>query len=205
MQCVPEALLECCVLHTYSSAHHAQVHPTYQEVPHSGPADAVTRQRGAAPGHTQARYPSAGAQAEARSDERAAAAPRTLVSAVLAAWPADQPYPLATVRTSLGQAGCIEVETRAMLEMEGVADVPFGPEVLACLPPVPWTISAAELAGRRDFRSARCARARAALRLRCRAGWHGCGFMGLRGGPASIPGARCGPRACARQLPGHLK
>ena len=46
-----------------------------------------------------------------------------------------------------------------MLELEGVADVPFAPEVLACLPPVPWTISDAELARRRDFRSARCARA----------------------------------------------
>jgi exoribonuclease R len=133
----------------------------------------VAEQRGAASERTQARRPLPGTQAEARSDERGAAAARTLVSAVLAAWPADQPYPLAAVRASLGQAGCIEVETRAMLEMEGVADVPFGPEVLACLPPVPWTIGAAELAGRRDFRSARCARARGAC---CRVGWQAAAF-----------------------------
>lgn len=38
---------------------------------------------------------------------------RTLVSGVLAEWPANQFYPLATIRASLGQAGCIEVETKA--------------------------------------------------------------------------------------------
>ena len=76
------------------------------------------------------------AQEEARCSERDASAPRTLVSGVLAAWPADHPYPLATIRASLGQAGCIEVETKAMLEMEGVADAPFGPEVRTCLWPL---------------------------------------------------------------------
>lgn len=46
---------------------------------------------------------------------------------------------------------------QAMLEMEGVADEPFGAEVLACLPTLPWAISAEELARRRDLRSSRCA------------------------------------------------
>lgn len=50
--------------------------------------------------------------------------------------------------------------------MEGVADEPFGAEVLACLPKLPWAISADELARRRDLRSTRYASLPWALRVR---------------------------------------
>ena len=89
-------------------------------------------------------------QEEARSGD--VSAPRTLVSGVLAAWPGDQPFPLATVRASLGQAGCIEVETRAMLEMEGVADVPFGPEVRVRMCWARWYLAREAEAGVQSWR-----------------------------------------------------
>jgi DIS3-like exonuclease 2 len=83
-------------------------------------------------------------------------AARTLVSARVAAWEAQFPFPLAQVRSSLGQAGDLATETAALLSMEQVQDDDqFTPEVLACLPPTPWSISAEELAKRRDFRQHR--------------------------------------------------
>ena len=42
------------------------------------------------------------------------------------------------------------------MHMEAVGDEPFSDAVLACLPPTPWSISAEEVARRRDLRSARC-------------------------------------------------
>lgn len=53
------------------------------------------------------------------------------------------------------QAGEIESETAAILEMEDIRGREGGgwePEVLACLPPLPWSIAPEELAKRRDFR-----------------------------------------------------
>ncbi len=44
---------------------------------------------------------------------------------------------------------------QALLQMESVRDTEFEPEVLACLPPMPWSISAAEISKRRDLRDTR--------------------------------------------------
>ena len=44
---------------------------------------------------------------------------------------------------------------QAILEMEGIDTSEFGPEVLACLPATPWTISPEEIAKRRDLRLSR--------------------------------------------------
>lgn len=46
---------------------------------------------------------------------------------------------------------------QAMLQMESVRDNEFEPEVLACLPATPWTISQAEISKRRDLRDDRWA------------------------------------------------
>lgn len=56
-------------------------------------------------------------------------------------------------------AGELEAETAALLEMEKVSDVEFSPEVLACLPKEneAWSISPQERAYRRDFTNIRCA------------------------------------------------
>ena len=45
---------------------------------------------------------------------------------------------------------------QALLQMESVKDTEFEPEVLACLPATPWSISEAEISMRRDLRSSRC-------------------------------------------------
>lgn len=56
-------------------------------------------------------------------------------------------------------AGELEAETAALLEMEKVSDVEFTPEVLACLPEEDeeWSISPEERAQRTDFTGLRCA------------------------------------------------
>jgi DIS3-like exonuclease 2 len=46
---------------------------------------------------------------------------------------------------------------QAMLQMESVRDTEFEPEVLACLPATPWTISQAEISMRQDLRDDRWA------------------------------------------------
>ncbi|KAI3425159.1 hypothetical protein D9Q98_008930 [Chlorella vulgaris] len=92
-------------------------------------------------------------RAEAQTAELAA---RTLVNARVTAWDAGYPFPLAQVRSSLGQAGDLASETAALLSMEQVVDDDqFSPEVLACLPPTPWSISDEEVGRRRDFRHQR--------------------------------------------------
>ena len=50
-------------------------------------------------------------QAESGRDDVAA---RTLVSGLLTGWDAESPFPRAEIRTSLGQAGEIESETKVV-------------------------------------------------------------------------------------------
>ncbi|KAG2436972.1 hypothetical protein HXX76_006487 [Chlamydomonas incerta] len=80
---------------------------------------------------------------------------RTLMSARIAEWSSSHNQPAVTLRASLGQAGEIESETAALLEMEGIRSADFEPDVLACLPPTPWRITEQDIAARRDFRSTR--------------------------------------------------
>jgi DIS3-like exonuclease 2 len=77
------------------------------------------------------------------------------MSARISDWPSSSSHPIVQLRHSLGQAGEIESETAAILEMEGIRADDFSEEVLACLPPTPWSISDEELAARRDYRGAR--------------------------------------------------
>ncbi|KAG2422037.1 hypothetical protein HXX76_016317 [Chlamydomonas incerta] len=81
--------------------------------------------------------------------------PLTLMSARIAEWSSSHNQPAVTLRASLGQAGEIESETAALLEMEGIRSADFEPDVLACLPPTPWRITEQDIAARRDFRSTR--------------------------------------------------
>jgi DIS3-like exonuclease 2 len=69
-------------------------------------------------------------QALKREAQTADLSARTLVSARMEAWQAGYPFPLAQVRSSLGQAGDLASETAALLAMEGVRDDDqFSPEV----------------------------------------------------------------------------
>ncbi|KAF5827102.1 hypothetical protein DUNSADRAFT_1322 [Dunaliella salina] len=83
-------------------------------------------------------------------------ASRTLISARVVAWGTTNDAPLVELRQSLGQAGEIETETAAILEIEGIRRGEFSPEVEACLPPTPWVgITPEDLQHRRDFRNVR--------------------------------------------------
>ena len=52
----------------------------------------------------------------------------------------------------------LRAHMQALLQMESVKDTEFEPEVLACLPATPWSISKAEISTHRDLRSSRCSR-----------------------------------------------
>lgn len=80
---------------------------------------------------------------------------RTFVSARISGWECDSPHPTAMVRQSLGQAGEIESGTAVILEAEGIRSEPFGADVLACLPKLPWRMSEPDIAARRDYRATR--------------------------------------------------
>ncbi|KAG2422006.1 hypothetical protein HXX76_016332 [Chlamydomonas incerta] len=58
---------------------------------------------------------------------------RTLMSARIAEWSSSHNQPAVTLRASLGQAGEIESETAALLEMEGIRSADFEPDVHAHL------------------------------------------------------------------------
>ncbi|KAL0046957.1 hypothetical protein WJX82_002966 [Trebouxia sp. C0006] len=92
-------------------------------------------------------------QAEARDPS---VVMKTLVSGMMTTWAAGSTYPVAEVRSALGQAGELEAETLALLEMEAVSSADFSPEVLACLPQdLPWSISPQDRTYRRDFTGTR--------------------------------------------------
>ncbi|KAK9829114.1 hypothetical protein WJX72_003965 [[Myrmecia] bisecta] len=92
-------------------------------------------------------------KAEAKAEAGSIA--KTLVSGIMTGWDANQMFPSAEVRASLGQAGDIETETKAILAMESVSEADFTEEVLGCLPTTPWSISNEELAKRKDLRGSR--------------------------------------------------
>ena len=72
-------------------------------------------------------------------------------------WRATSRHPDARVLRVLGHAGDADAETAALLARFDIPDAPFTPAALANLPPegVGWTVSADEVARRRDMRGAR--------------------------------------------------
>jgi len=81
---------------------------------------------------------------------------RTLFLGTFLRWSASASCPLACIRTSLGEAGTIEAETKALIAEYELPDEPFSDAALACLPrvdtPGEWTIAPEEVPRRRDFR-----------------------------------------------------
>ncbi|KIY95373.1 hypothetical protein MNEG_12589 [Monoraphidium neglectum] len=78
---------------------------------------------------------------------------RTFVTAALQPWPENLQTPFAAVRKGLGRAGDIEGGTTALLAASAIRTADFGDDVIGCLPPVPWRVTEADLAARRDLRS----------------------------------------------------
>ncbi|KAJ2369037.1 hypothetical protein IW150_005252, partial [Coemansia sp. RSA 2607] len=68
-------------------------------------------------------------------------------------WDACDLYPTAKFGTIIGERGSIDVETKIILEENGVCTDPFSSSVLACLPKSPWSIPASEIARRTDLRT----------------------------------------------------
>ncbi|CAN0421607.1 unnamed protein product [Lampetra planeri] len=77
----------------------------------------------------------------------------TLFVACITEWPEDTKIPRGSLAKSLGAAGDIEPETEGMLIEYGIDFSEFPDETLQNLPQnLPWTISAEELARRKDLR-----------------------------------------------------
>ncbi|KAI9189681.1 hypothetical protein H9P43_001114 [Blastocladiella emersonii ATCC 22665] len=74
-----------------------------------------------------------------------------LFAATIDEWPADNQFPLASVTATVGQAGTMEAETKALLIGNAVNLDPFDEACLASLPETPWSISDEERARRWDF------------------------------------------------------
>lgn len=75
---------------------------------------------------------------------------RVLVS--VDGWPADSAYPLGHYVRTMGVDGDKETETAVLLHEFDVPHESFSDEVMACLPPEDWTITAEIVAQRTDLR-----------------------------------------------------
>ncbi|KAJ1730884.1 hypothetical protein LPJ61_002797, partial [Coemansia biformis] len=71
----------------------------------------------------------------------------------MAAWPAAEPVPRAEFVAELGERSGIEAETLLILAEHSVCTEPPAPDVVRCLPSIPWRIPPADLARRTDLRS----------------------------------------------------
>jgi hypothetical protein len=67
-------------------------------------------------------------------------------------WDSNNKYPRGHYVRTIGVMGNRDVETEVVLLEHDIPTRPFSADVLACLPPANWTISPADLAGRRDLR-----------------------------------------------------
>ena len=76
----------------------------------------------------------------------------TLFVVKITNWPVDSDYANGSVLRKLGMEGDIEVETEGFLASLEIDRRPFSEEVMACLPKVPFRITAVEVAKRRDLR-----------------------------------------------------
>eukprot|EP00892_Ulva_mutabilis_P007742 jgi/Ulvmu1/533/UM001_0541.1 len=69
-------------------------------------------------------------------------------------WPVDSAYPLGHYIRTLGRIGDVDTESDALLLEYDVNTAPFTPAVHACVPPLPWTVTDADVTApwRRDLR-----------------------------------------------------
>jgi exosome complex exonuclease DIS3/RRP44 len=79
------------------------------------------------------------------------------VVVVIDEWPADSAYPVGHYVRTLGPVGDRETETEVLVLENDIDTRPFTEAVHACVPPLPWAVSPADLAeeGRADLRHLR--------------------------------------------------
>lgn len=64
---------------------------------------------------------------------------------VIDSWQADSMYPSGHYVRTLGTIGDKETETEVLLIENDINTSPFSPAVHACVPPLPWSVSQADL------------------------------------------------------------
>ena len=78
------------------------------------------------------------AQADTLADKR--------IVVAIDAWEVDSAYPSGHYVRTLGTIGDRDTETEVLLLENDINTSPFSPDVHACVPPLPWSVSAADLA-----------------------------------------------------------
>ncbi|XVF64607.1 hypothetical protein PTKIN_Ptkin09bG0182000 [Pterospermum kingtungense] len=75
-----------------------------------------------------------------------------LLAAQIEDWSAESPYPQACVSHSFGWGGELEPQISAILYQNAIQCADFPPQVLSCLPTIPWEIPPEEYQTRKDLR-----------------------------------------------------
>ncbi|KAJ1655066.1 hypothetical protein IWQ61_005119 [Dispira simplex] len=76
----------------------------------------------------------------------------TLFQVRITKWTINGYHPVGVIEKRLGQRGVLDVEVEGLLVDNNVSHTPFSHSVEQCLPQLPWSIPAEELARRRDLR-----------------------------------------------------
>ena len=79
------------------------------------------------------------------SSQAATLADKRIVVAI-DGWETDSAYPSGHYVRTLGPIGDRETETEVLLLENDINTAPFSPAVHSCVPPLPWAVSAADLA-----------------------------------------------------------
>ncbi|XVE95439.1 hypothetical protein REPUB_Repub02eG0097400 [Reevesia pubescens] len=75
-----------------------------------------------------------------------------LLAAQIEDWSAESPFPRARVSHSFGRGGELEPQINAILYQHAIHSADFPPQVLSCLPSIPWEIPPGEFQTRKDLR-----------------------------------------------------
>ncbi|XP_022773218.1 DIS3-like exonuclease 2 isoform X2 [Durio zibethinus] len=75
-----------------------------------------------------------------------------LLAAQIEDWTAESPFPRARVSHSFGRGGELEPQINAILYQNAIHSADFPPQVLSCLPDIPWEIPPEEYQTRKDLR-----------------------------------------------------
>ncbi|XVF39389.1 hypothetical protein PTKIN_Ptkin01aG0030800 [Pterospermum kingtungense] len=87
-----------------------------------------------------------------RLEDRDLAIEMELLAAQIEDWSAESPFPRARVSHSFGRGGELEPQMNAILYQNAIHCTDFPPQVLSCLPNIPWDIPPEEYQTRRDLR-----------------------------------------------------
>ncbi|XWS23785.1 hypothetical protein CRYUN_Cryun28dG0045200 [Craigia yunnanensis] len=75
-----------------------------------------------------------------------------LLAAQIEDWSTESPFPRARISHSFGQGGELEPQMNAILYQNAIPCADYPPQVLSCLPNIPWDIPPEEFQTRKDLR-----------------------------------------------------